>query len=336
MGAARLVTAMRRVVAGAAAGALCLGVAASAGASPEHRPPEPAPAETAVPDTGEPVLVLPSPARELVPYRAGSAPVLPDLSAHPGAGPLLRGLNPDGPLGIPGTVMNAYQHAADLMAQIQPTCQIPWNLLAGIGKVESGHARDGRVDAAGTTTERIYGPVLDGHLPGNAVITDTDAGRLDGHPDYDRAVGPMQFLPGTWAIYGADGNADGIADPHNIYDAAFSAARLLCASGENLADIEQATGAILRYNNSMAYVRNVQAWAIGYAEGALPIESDLPPIGEGELGAHPDPDREPVEAPDDLPPPPEEPEPEEWEILRGVFVPAPEEICMIDCPPPAP
>lgn len=335
MGASRLVTGMRRVIAGAAAGALCLGVAASAGASPEDTAPEPAPAEVAAPDAGEPVLVLPSAARELVPYRAASAPVLPDLSAHPGAGPLLRGLIPDGPLGIPGTVMNAYQHAADLMAQIQPSCEIPWYLLAGIGKVESGHARDGQVDAAGTTPQRIYGPVLDGHLPGNAVIPDTDGGALDGHTEYDRAVGPMQFLPGTWAVYGADGNADGVADPHNVYDASFAAARLLCASGENLADVEQATGAILRYNNSMAYVRNVQAWAIGYAEGALPVESELPPIGDEDRGAHPDPELEPAPTPDDLPPP-EEPEADEWEILPGVFVPTPEEICLIDCPPPAP
>ena len=48
-------------------------------------------------------------------------------------------------------------------------------------------------------------------------------------PDLDRAVGPMQFLPASWARYGADGNGDGVRDPHQLDDAALAAAAYLCA-----------------------------------------------------------------------------------------------------------
>ena len=85
---------------------------------------------------------------------------------------------------------------------------ITWPLLAGIGKVESAHASGGRVEANGNTRGKILGPVLDGG-PGMAAITDTDQGLYDGNTAWDRAVGPMQFIPGTWQAFGADGNGDG-------------------------------------------------------------------------------------------------------------------------------
>ena len=72
----------------------------------------------------------------------------------------------------------------------------------------------------GTTVTPILGPVLDGRLAGNEVIRDTDKGAIDGDPTHDRAVGPMQFIPATWAGYASDGNGDGIKDPNNVFDAA--------------------------------------------------------------------------------------------------------------------
>ncbi len=47
-------------------------------------------------------------------------------------------------------------------------------------------------------------------------------------PTYDRAVGPMQFLPGTWGRWGSDGDRDGVSDPQDVDDAALAAARYLC------------------------------------------------------------------------------------------------------------
>ncbi|MEU4807750.1 lytic murein transglycosylase [Nocardia fluminea] len=184
---------------------------------------------------------------------------------------------PAGPLGIPGIAVAAYQTAEQQLAVENPECGMSWSLLAGIGRVESTHAY-GKADAQGNPIKAVYGPVLDGSLSGNNVIHDSDGGELDGLGSYDRAIGPMQFLPETWHRYAADGNADGIADPQNLFDAALTAGRYLCDGGLNMRDLSQQSKAILRYNNSMAYVANVMAWSGSYSSGLAPKPQDLPRI----------------------------------------------------------
>ncbi|WP_278263240.1 lytic murein transglycosylase [Nocardia sp. AG03] len=184
---------------------------------------------------------------------------------------------PAGPLGIPGIAVAAYQSAEQQLAVENPHCGMNWSLLAGIGRVESTHAY-GKADAQGNPIKAVYGPVLDGSLYGNNVIHDSDGGALDGLGGYDRAIGPMQFLPETWQRYAADGNADGIADPQNLFDAALTAGRYLCDGGLNMRDLSQQSKAILRYNNSMAYVANVMAWSGSYSSGLAPRPQDLPRI----------------------------------------------------------
>jgi membrane-bound lytic murein transglycosylase B len=185
---------------------------------------------------------------------------------------------PPGPLGIPGIAVAAYQNAERTLAAENPVCAMPWSMLAGIGRVESTHSFGGKADADGNPLTPVYGPVLDGSLSGNNVIHDSDGGSLDGLAGYDRAIGPMQFLPETWKRYGSDGNGDGIADPQNLFDAALTAGKYLCDGGLNMRDLTQQTRAILRYNNSMAYVANVMAWAGSYASGIAPRAADLPRI----------------------------------------------------------
>nr|GLK41696.1 hypothetical protein GCM10017611_85720 [Rhodococcus wratislaviensis] len=178
-------------------------------------------------------------------------------------------------LGIPEIVLNAYRSAELAMMAEAPKCGLPWHLLAGIGRIESGHAGGGRTDSVGTTLTPILGPVLDGRLAGNEVIRDTDRGATDGDPGHDRAVGPMQFIPSTWAKYASDGNADGVADPNNVFDATLAAARYLCSGGLDLRDPLQETRAVLRYNNSAAYAGNVITWSNAYRNGGTPTPSQL-------------------------------------------------------------
>ncbi len=178
-----------------------------------------------------------------------------------------------GSLRIPAVPLAAYRNAEQAMAVAAPGCGLSWNLLAGIGRIESMHANGGATDARGTAINPIYGPALDGTLPGNEVIVQTVQ---TGRAVYARAMGPMQFLPGTWSRYAADGDGDGKADPQNVYDAALAAARYLCSGGLNLRNQSQVLTAILRYNNSMAYAQNVLGWAAAYATGVAPV--DLPPI----------------------------------------------------------
>ncbi|MGO9098330.1 MAG: lytic transglycosylase domain-containing protein [Mycobacterium sp.] len=182
-------------------------------------------------------------------------------------------VNSPGALGIPAIALSAYRNAAQLMAASYPDCGLSWNLLAGIGRIESMHASGGGADARGIAVPPIYGPALDGTLAGNEVIFQSSIG---GQATYARAMGPMQFLPGTWARYASDGDGDGTADPQNLYDSTLAAARYLCSGGLDLRDPSQAMSAILRYNNSMPYAQNVLGWAAAYATGVVPV--DLPPI----------------------------------------------------------
>ncbi|MGH3695384.1 MAG: Ig-like domain repeat protein [Pseudonocardiaceae bacterium] len=176
----------------------------------------------------------------------------------------------DGPLGIPGVMLDAYQRAEREMAVIQPGCNLSWTTLAGIGQIESDHASGGRVDAAGNTLGPILGPQLNGTLD-VAAISDTDGGTLDTDPGWDRAVGPMQFIPSTWRAYGA-------GSPNNIYNATLAAGRYLCAGGTDLSDPAQQAAAIYRYNHSAAYVNNVLRWTQGYLTGVIPTPSKQGPV----------------------------------------------------------
>nr|WP_255426855.1 lytic murein transglycosylase [Pseudonocardia sp. C8] len=163
------------------------------------------------------------------------------------------------------------------MAAVSPGCRFPWYLAAGIGKVESEHARGGDVDAAGNTLSPILGPQLTGS-GGTASIVDTDGGTLDGDPVWDRAIGPTQFIPSTWEIYRADGNDDGRSDPHNVFDAAAATGLYMCAGGLDMVDPAQLHDAVFRYNHSETYVEAVLGWARAYAAGTsvLPDRSGAP------------------------------------------------------------
>ena len=188
--------------------------------------------------------------------------------------------------GIPNVALNAYRVAADRMAHVQPSCGIDWALLAGIGREESDHGRFGgaRLNPDGTSTPRIIGPALNGD--GNQYIPAPPNGfALDGDAKYTHALGPMQFIPQTWAAYGADANGDGKADIFNINDAALGAARYLCANGGNLRTAAGQERAILAYNHSDQYLAQVLALADAYRAGVpvtgIPvgnITGALPPI----------------------------------------------------------
>ncbi|MFJ3301658.1 lytic transglycosylase domain-containing protein [Streptomyces sp. NPDC086549] len=197
----------------------------------------------------------------------------PSSSSSAGGTPVAQG---EGEAGIPATVLDAYKKAAAELRDSKPGCNLPWQLLAAIGKVESGQARGGRVDANGTTLSPILGPQLDGN--GFALIKDTDNGRYDGNSAYDQAVGPMQFIPSTWAWAGRDGNGDGVKDPNNVYDAALAAGHYLCRNGWDLSAQADVNRAILSYNNSQDYLNTVLSWFEYYRKGTHSV-----PDGTGSL-----------------------------------------------------
>lgn len=167
--------------------------------------------------------------------------------------------------GIPPRALAAYAGASLQAASEYPGCGLGWNTLAGIGHVESHHGEinGSQLDATGTAAPAIIGIALTGQTTES--IPDSDAGRLDGDTVWDRAVGPMQFIPTTWDEWGADGNGDGAKDPQNIDDSTLAAARYLCHIGGDLTQPDRWIAAIAAYNNTIEYNNRVADAAAYYA-----------------------------------------------------------------------
>ena len=131
---------------------------------------------------------------------------------------------------IPPDFLDLYRRAA-------LTCPgLSWTVLAAIGSTESSH---GRAD-------------LDGVRSG---------------ANFAGAMGPMQFLGETWAAYGVDGNGDGNLDVYDATDAAFGAAKYLCANGAG--DPSRLAEAIWAYNHADWYVVAVLSRAAAYGTPGL-------------------------------------------------------------------
>ncbi len=170
--------------------------------------------------------------------------------------------------GIPAVALAAYQRAVTVIGDADRDCHLPWQLVAAIGRVESDHGRanGSTLTDAGIAHPGIYGPALDGRH-GATTIRDTDAGHYDHDARFDRAVGPMQFIPSTWAIVGVDGDDDGQRNPQDIYDAALASAVYLCAGTDDLATTAGQNAAVFRYNHSRRYVALVIAIERAYLAG---------------------------------------------------------------------
>ena len=231
-----------------------------------------------------PVIVVPDlplsmPAPAGIPTDASrlAAEVAPALA---GPAPSPSPVNPDSSA-IPVRALEGYRRAASLVDSADHACHIDWALVAAIGKVESNHARFGgnQLDSAGVAQPGIIGIPLDGSN-GTARITDSDGGLLDHDTVYDRAVGPMQFIPSTWRVVGVDADGDGVKNPQDIADAATATAVYLCSGPGDLSRPSDLHAAIMRYNASESYVALVTSIAATYRLGvsALPA-SDLAAAG---------------------------------------------------------
>jgi membrane-bound lytic murein transglycosylase B len=182
-----------------------------------------------------------------------SGPIDPDWTAETAAA-----------TGIPERALSAYALAHGTVAQAEPECGVDWATIAAIGAIESDHGSHGgaTLDEQGRAQPAIIGRALDGD--GVASIEDTDGGVLDGDTTWDRAVGPMQFIPSTWTEWASDANGDGVADPHQIDDAAETTARYLCASGP-MTSSEGWRAAVFSYNHDDDYVDDVARVANEFA-----------------------------------------------------------------------
>ncbi|WP_243789989.1 lytic murein transglycosylase [Saccharopolyspora gloriosae] len=170
-------------------------------------------------------------------------------------------------LNIPRAALQAYGYAARAAETSHPGCGLGWTTLAGIGAIESSHGRfnGARLDETGRPSIPIIGLPLDGSH-GVKRIEDTDGGLLDGDPVFDRAIGPLQFIPTTWERWASDADGDGVADPHDIDDAALAAAQYLCTVGGDMNDPDRFWVALLDYNESHDYGQDVLNYADHYGK----------------------------------------------------------------------
>ena len=206
-------------------------------------------------------VAAPRSARSAEPVEAGASRPQPDpawVSRMAGA------------TGIPVRALMAYAQAVLLLSAEQPGCRVGWTTLGGLGRIESAHGTLGGTHLLpdGRPAVPIIGPAIDGG-PGLGAIPATPySTALDGDPQWAHAIGPMQFIPSTWQRWASDGDGDGRSDPNDMDDAAYAAARYLCASG---ADLTTATGwqrAIHSYNRSDAYTTQVLDTANRYARAS--------------------------------------------------------------------
>jgi lysophospholipase L1-like esterase len=203
------------------------------------------------------------------------------------------GWEPLAALGIPEHAARAYAKAAELIGGIEPGCAADVAYLAGFGAMESGHGTvavsraTGESDGpsprgpvtwdplTGESQPRILGPLLDGSGVGGNVtprantLSAADRRFYAQDEPHLRAVGPTQFMPGTWESVRAvaDGNGDGVADPFNYYDGALATAVKACRDGDGLATEADQRRAALVYNSSRAYADGVLAKAAEYRAG---------------------------------------------------------------------
>jgi hypothetical protein len=218
------------------------------------------PAESYAPavPVAPPLQAAPASVRSNAPGAAGSGRPQP----HPAWVHRMAGAT-----GIPARALAAYAQASLLLSAEQPACRLGWNTLAGLGRIESEHGtlRGNHLLADGRPVVPILGPALDGRSGFAAIPATPDSTVLDGDPRWAHAIGPMQFIPSTWHRWASDGDGDRRSDPNDIDDAAYAAARYLCASGADLTTGVGWQRAIHSYNRSDAYTAQVLDTANQYA-----------------------------------------------------------------------
>ncbi|SDC51595.1 lysozyme family protein [Actinokineospora iranica] len=283
--------------------------------------------ETHLARIGKPVLQIPAADRAGEGFSDGFPGTVVQLAVP--EPPTLTGPFTSGG-GIPPALLVAYRQAETRLAATHPDCGLRWHHLAAIAQVDSGHAHNGRITPTGDTLVPLYGPVLTGS-PGIPPVPDTDAGTLDADDVWDRAVGPLHLTPTAWTTHRQDANGDGVANPHNIYDATLTAGNHLCSGNTRLPNPQDLQAALARYNPAPQWATAVTAWMLTYAalaspaapqhQSSAPPRSDPPdpyPLPEPipdpkpippQPAPQPEPVTEPVPAPEPTPTPPAQPTP---------------------------
>lgn len=229
-----------------------IGVAATAGATvvPQLGTPSATPRYQPPPDlVAKPSAIPSSPAQTPTAAPTPSATPGPLRPGRPAAAFNTWAVSLSKTLNIPVVALESYAYAEWVLTQTRAACKLQWTTLAGIGSVASDHGRVGErsLDADAVPHPILIGPALDG-LAGRVKVPDSDGGALDGDQTWDHAIGPMQLIPSMWRASGVDGDGDGLANPHDLDDAALAAAYHLCATNQDLSLVANWKTAVSSYH----------------------------------------------------------------------------------------
>lgn len=164
---------------------------------------------------------------------------------------------------IPPRSLQAYAYASVTMSE--SGCDIGWQTLAAIGSVTSNHGfiAGATVDNDGTTSRKLR----DLKVVGNDSVADTDNGMLDGDPNRDVGMGPMQIKAAAWKKFGESVQPDSVPSPDNIDDASLAIARQLCAKGSLNTSTAWDNG-MKSINPNPDFIKAVHAKAHEYSQSA--------------------------------------------------------------------
>ena len=154
---------------------------------------------------------------------------------------------------FPLVALDAYYRAATSVAEETPACGVRWWGIAGHlpRRGAPRHLRRHHPPSPTATPPAASSASSSTAATRRRWSATRDGGALDGDASFDRAVGPMQFIPQTWSRFQADGNDDGTTSPFNLYDATLAAANYLCTASSGLDADPGLRTAYFSYNHSL-------------------------------------------------------------------------------------
>jgi hypothetical protein len=183
---------------------------------------------------------------------------------------------------IPEDMLEVYR-------QVARETNVPWNILAGVGKVESDHGRDPRSEEVnhagaagpmqiGVSDDLAAGNTWSTPVPGDTRIRVADFGHETFWDDTSRRHGQQG---GGWRPFAADGDDDGYYDVHDPWDAVMGAAGYLLYLGVQ----DDAEQALSYYNMGTTYRERTSGYSDRVMEHAARYADGDFEVGRAAVGA---------------------------------------------------
>jgi hypothetical protein len=151
---------------------------------------------------------------------------------------------------VPSYDIRSHQELYTLYQEVETWSGLPWQIFWGLHAEETSLGRN----LGSTTVINVLPPAQKPYFRQMCRELNWDPNQVYG--SHKGALGPFQFIPETWMRHAVDGNGDGVRDPFNVEDAAYSAANYLLHKGAQQ-DLQKS---IWHYNQDPKYVKRVMRY----------------------------------------------------------------------------